>query len=170
MQVRKVATATVRASERRYRQLFENNLAGVYRTTVDGRFLDCNDAMVRMLKCDSREQVLSTHCNDFYPDPPERGSLIHRLLEHGTVANHEACYRRFDGSLIWVLENISLVEGEDGASGVLEGTIIDITERKMLEQQLTHQAFHDPLTRLPNRALGSRQCAARGGTTEQRRG
>jgi diguanylate cyclase (GGDEF)-like protein/PAS domain S-box-containing protein len=150
---RKQAEEAVRDSERRYRQLFENNLAGVYRTTLDGRFLDCNDAMVRMLKCDSREQVLATHCSDFYPDPPERGSIIHRLLEHGTVTNYEACYRRRDGSLVWVLENISLVEGEDGAPGVLEGTIIDITERKMLEQQLTHQAFHDPLTRLPNRAL-----------------
>ncbi len=149
----KQAEEAIRASERRYRQLFENNLAGVYRTTLDGRFLDCNDAMVRLLRCDSREQILASNCHDFYLDPPERGSLIHRLLEHGTITNLEVCYRRHDGSLVWVLENMSLVDGEDGGADVLEGTLIDITERKMLEQHLTHQAFHDPLTRLPNRAL-----------------
>jgi Amt family ammonium transporter len=150
---RKWAEEALRASERRYRQLFENNLAGVYRTHFDGSMIDCNDAMLRMLGCSSREEFLGRPASQFFADPAERRLMLDKLLEQGSLANLEVCYLRRDGSRMWVLENIGLVEGDDGQLNVLEGTIIDITERKVLEQQLTYQAFHDALTRLPNRAL-----------------
>jgi diguanylate cyclase (GGDEF)-like protein len=61
--------------------------------------------------------------------------------------------KRKDGSLVWVLESESLLEGPDGRLSVIEGTTIDITERKRAEEQVKHLAFHDPLTSLPNRLL-----------------
>ncbi|HEY7862367.1 MAG TPA: sensor domain-containing diguanylate cyclase, partial [Thermoanaerobaculia bacterium] len=69
------------------------------------------------------------------------------------ITNEELCLQRKDGSLVWVLENGSLVEGPDGELSVIEGTVIDISERKRAEEQVRHLAFHDALTSLPNRLL-----------------
>ena len=69
------------------------------------------------------------------------------------MSNHEMCARRCDGKPVWVLENAALVEGPDGPGTLIEGTVIDITERKRAEEQVKHLAFHDALTGLPNRLL-----------------
>ncbi len=138
-------------SELRYRNLFERNLAGVYRTTPEGTFLDCNDSFARIFGYESREEVLSHPAGDFYRSPEDRSASLHRLLERQTLTNHEQCLRRKDGGLVWVLENATLVEEPDGP--VIEGTVIDITERKRAEEQVKHLAFHDALTGLPNRLL-----------------
>jgi diguanylate cyclase (GGDEF)-like protein len=69
------------------------------------------------------------------------------LREHGQVTNMELRLRRRDGSTVWVLENVTL--GDD----VMEGTIIDITDRKRAQDQVEYQAYHDALTGLPNRLL-----------------
>ncbi len=138
-------------SELRYRNLFERNLAGVYRTTPDGKFLDCNDSFARIFGYESREEVLRHGALDFYRSPEDRDASIRRLLERQTLSNYEQCLRRKDGSLVWILENGALIDGPDG--GVIEGTIIDITERKRAEEQVKHLAFHDTMTGLPNRLL-----------------
>src|SRR6266498_4273990 len=65
----------------------------------------------------------------------------------------DVCSSDLDGTPMWVLENATLVEGPDGDRSVIEGTIIDITERKRAEEQVKHLAFHDALTGLPNRLL-----------------
>jgi diguanylate cyclase (GGDEF)-like protein/PAS domain S-box-containing protein len=150
---RKWAEEALQASERRYRQLFEHNLANVYRISWDGIILDCNDALVKMLGCSSKEDLVGKPTLPFFTDPLERQALLDKLSGQGKITNLELCYVRRDGQRIWTLENIALVDGDDTQVPILEGTIIDITERKMLEQQLTHQAFHDALTLLPNRAL-----------------
>ncbi|MEO8287927.1 MAG: PAS domain S-box protein [Chloroflexota bacterium] len=150
---RKRSEEALRNSESRYRHLFEHNLAGVYRTTFDGAILDCNEALVKMLGYSSRDELLEMAPADFFAEPSQRHALLSRLLENGSLTNIEICYLRKDGSALWVLENIGLVESAEQGVTLLEGTVIDITERKLLEQELTYQAFHDGLTGLPNRAL-----------------
>jgi len=142
-----------KANEARYRLLFERNLAGVYRTTPDGRILDCNDACARVFGYESREELIEAQASAFYFDPAERERLVARLREQNTISNHELRLRRHDGSEVWVLENINLLHGRTPEEDVLEGTIIDITDRRHAQEQIEYQAYHDSLTGLPNRLL-----------------
>ncbi|HET8648114.1 MAG TPA: diguanylate cyclase, partial [Vicinamibacteria bacterium] len=148
---RRRAEQALRASEARYRLLFERNLAGVFRSTLDGRVLDCNDACARMLGYDSRPDLLAQGAMAAYFEPAQRQAMIERLRQHGSLSNLETCLRRKDGSPMWVLENVTLL-ADDGQEPTLEGTLIDITDRKRAEQQIVYQATHDALTGLPNRA------------------
>jgi diguanylate cyclase (GGDEF)-like protein/PAS domain S-box-containing protein len=150
--VLKGADSALRASERRYRLLFERNLAGLYRTTVDGRILDCNSAFARILGYPSREDVLKVSALDLYSDPGDRESFLARLAQQRVLVNFEISLRRLDGSPVWVLANESLMD-EPGGLSVMDGSLIDITDRKRAEQQSWHQANHDALTDLPNRVL-----------------
>ena len=143
----------LRLSEKRYRTLFERNLAGVYRSTLEGRILDCNESFARIFGYASREEVLQQAAWDFYLKPEDRQAALAKLLERQSLTNYELCLKRKDGSHVWVLESENLLEGPDGRLSVIEGTTIDITERKRAEEQVKHLAFHDPLTNLPNRLL-----------------
>ena len=145
----------LRLSEKRYRTLFERNLAGVYRSTLEGRILDCNESFARIFGYASREEVLQQAAWDFYVKPEDRQAAVAKLLERQSLTNYELCLKRKDGSLVWVLESENLIEGPDGRLSIIEGTTIDITERKRAEEQVKHLAFHDPLTNLPNRLLFS---------------
>ncbi len=140
-------------SERRYRALFERNLAGVYRSTMEGRILDCNEAFARIFGYGSREEVLRQAAWDLYVRPDDRKAALAKLVERQNLTNYELCLKRKDGSTVWVLQNENLSEGPDGLLSVIEGTVIDISERKRAEEQVKHLAFHDPLTNLPNRLL-----------------
>ena len=137
-----------KANEQRYRLLFERNLAGVYRNDATGRVLDCNDACARILGYASRDELLSASAHEFYFDLGERQRVLQILREQKQISNLEQRMRRADGTTVWVLENVSLLEGD-----ILEGTLIDITDRKRSQEQMEYQAYHDALTGLPNRLL-----------------
>jgi PAS domain S-box-containing protein len=124
------------SSESRYRLLFERSLAGVYRCTIDGRLLDVNDACFRIFGYASREEHLAHHASDVWFEPAGRAAFVARLVELNTFANSESCYRRKDGSSVWVIESVTLLEGQDGRPSVIEGTLIDITTRKLAEQEM----------------------------------
>lgn len=127
------AEKAVRASEGRYRLLFERNLAGVIRTTAEGVVLDCNESFAEILGYQSPDEILRDHrVQDFYYDAAERDRLMALLWERHTLLDHEIRFRRKDDSPVWVLANFSLVAGEDGAS-IVHGTVIDITNRKIAE-------------------------------------
>lgn len=149
---RKRAEDALRSSEQRYRLLFERNLAGVYRATLDGRLLDCNDALAHILGYESREELLRLSLWELSHSPQERAAALDRLRQRGALSNLELRLRRKDGGGAWVLENQNLL-ADDGGEALVEATLIDITERKEFEQRIEHQAFHDPLTGLPNRSF-----------------
>jgi diguanylate cyclase (GGDEF)-like protein/PAS domain S-box-containing protein len=141
------------ANAERFRLLFERNLAGVFRGTKDGQLVECNDALARMFGFDSREDLMADPPASRYTNPDERERLIHLLELQGAVTNIELSMTRRDGSVLWVLENVSLLKGQGGEPDMIEGTIIDITDRKTAQEKIEYQAYHDPLTDLPNRLL-----------------
>jgi two-component system sensor histidine kinase/response regulator len=126
---RKRSERDLRTSERRYRQLFEHNLAGVVRTRLDGRVLDCNPALVSMLGYAPDE---IPNAAEVYYFETDRARIVERLKAEKSVTNEEIKFRRKDGSGLWVLANLALVEDESGS--VLEATLIDITNRKRYEE------------------------------------
>jgi len=146
---RRRAEERLRESEERYRHLFERNLAGVYRSTIEGRILDGNDAIARMFGYRDREELLAHgNAHSLYNSEEDRNRLMAQLRENGSLSNVEVHMRRRDGTPVWVIESATLLE-----NGVLEGTIVDITDRKTAQEQMEYQAYHDALTGLPNRLL-----------------
>jgi two-component system, cell cycle sensor histidine kinase and response regulator CckA len=133
---RKAAEEALRASEERYRLLFERNLAGVFRSTLEGQLLDCNDAFARIYGYASRREILARPASDLYSAAELRNQLMERIRLEGELINYEEQGRRKDGGSVWVLGNYTLVPHAKGDEGILEGTIVDITERRSLEEQL----------------------------------
>ncbi|MGH9403810.1 MAG: PAS domain-containing protein [Terriglobia bacterium] len=136
---RKNMEDAARASETRYRVLFERSLAGVYRSGLDGRVLDCNDTFMRAFGYESREELISMPVSTLYGSESGREPFLAALLDRKVLTNYENCLRRKDGSVFWVLENASLAEGHNGDPPVIEGTFIDITEIKKAGVEL-HRA------------------------------
>jgi diguanylate cyclase (GGDEF)-like protein/PAS domain S-box-containing protein len=131
---RKRVEKALRVSERQHRLLFERNLAGVYRNSLDGRILDCNDALARFLGYQDREELIGTSADDLYFEKGEREGFLARLHKYGHFSSVEICLKRKDGTPVWLLESVSLVH--DGEREILEGTVIDISGRKLTENAL----------------------------------
>lgn len=112
------------ASEARYRLLFDRNVAGVFRSTLDGRILDCNDALVAALGYDSREELLSHAAWDLYHDHSTREELIRLMRENGVLLNVRVPMKRKDGSSLLGIFSASLVPGERNEMHLL-GTVVE---------------------------------------------
>ena len=119
-----------RESEERYRLLFERNQAGVFRCTTTGKILDGNDALARILGHASRQEMLVHGTTEAQWGGADAAPFLTRLKEHKVISNWEGRLQRGDGSPVWVLASGTLLEG-----GIIEGTVIDITERKQAEAE-----------------------------------
>jgi len=131
------AERALRASEQRYRGLFDNVVEGVYQVTLEGELIAANPALVEMLGYDSFEALKSIGSTGaLYVNPGQRQDLVSRLKREGELVEAEYDLRRRDGSIITVSENARAIR--DGAGQVVgfEGTISDVTERKRAELRL----------------------------------
>ncbi len=133
---RRRAEDALRDSEERYRKLFESNLAGVYLTKLDGTILDFNDAMMRMLGYDTREEVFQHKSTDFYADPEFRKELIYLLHRDGIVPGKEARLQRKDGTLLYTIGAGTLLINERTGERYIQGVAVDITDRRRAEEAL----------------------------------
>jgi len=153
---RKVIGDALRKAEKKYRAIFENAVEGIYQSSLSGRFQDTNPALARILGYKSPEDLMSSVYDigtQIYVDPERRKEFLRLTEERGEIKNFVSKVRKRDGRIIWIAENARKVVDEKGAVVCFEGSIEDITMRKKAEDQLKRQAFHDPLTGLPNRAL-----------------
>ncbi|HEX7063052.1 MAG TPA: EAL domain-containing protein [Woeseiaceae bacterium] len=124
-------------SEARYRGLFENVVDGVYITSREGDIIAVNPALVHMLGYESAEDLAKMgRTTMLYVNPIDRERVFARLEAQGYVRNFEYRLRRKDGAEIVVLENSRAIYDDNGNIVAHEGTITDITERKMAETRV----------------------------------
>src|SRR6056297_810443 len=134
---RKRDERALRNSEQRYRGLFEKVLDGVYQVSVDGHFIACNPSLVQMLGYDSEAELMGLPSTaELYAEPEERATFVEALNREGNLRNAELKLLRKDGSQIVVLENARVLYDENGTVIGHEGTLSDITERKLAELEV----------------------------------
>ncbi len=127
----------LRSSETRYRGLFENVVDGVYIASREGDIIAANPALVEMLGFDDVEDLKAAgQTTVLYVNPIDRERVFARLEAEGVVKNFEYRLRRKDGSTIVVLENSRAICDENDNIVAHEGTITDITERKLAETRI----------------------------------
>ena len=122
--------------ESRYRLLFEQNVAGYYRTTPEGRVLECNGTFARMLGYASREEVLSCQEQEFYFSAEDRNLFLENPQGQGRLMDSEVRLRRKDGTPIWVVENVAATRGEQANVEFIERMMVDISAHKRADDVL----------------------------------
>lgn len=124
-------------AEEMYRNLFENVQEGVFISTPSGRFIDFNDAFMRMVGYESRDELMQADiAATFYVNPADRERLKKLLREHGSVKDFEFQMRRKDGGQVTVCESSFATRDETGAVVAYQGFLLDVTERKRAEQEI----------------------------------
>ncbi|WP_049822856.1 sensor domain-containing protein [Arthrobacter sp. H41] len=139
----------------RFRSAFDDAPIGMAVTSPCGRFLQVNRALSALLGRDETE-LLSISVQDItHPDDADLAERQRQSLLQGLADRHrhETRFLHADGAVVGILHSSSVVPGADGTPALLIDHIEDITERQAFEATLQHQALHDVLTGLPNRAL-----------------
>ena len=130
----KQAEEGLRASEEKYRSLIDRAAFGIYRSTDDGRILEANPSLVRMLGYDSADELMTRNMSDIYQSAAERTALIeeHRGQSGGTM---EMRWKKKNGDSILVRLTARTIAGVDGRESY-ETIAEDVTEKRALEDQL----------------------------------
>ncbi len=133
---RERAEAALREAEQRYRGLFENAVAGIFRTTLDGRVVMANLTLARLYGYASAAEMMAAieDMSRCYVQPGRREEFIRLIGEHGTVHGFESQVYRRDGSAIWISEEARAVRDAGHQLVGFEGTVVDITARKQAEE------------------------------------
>ncbi|HEX4426366.1 MAG TPA: PAS domain S-box protein [Terriglobales bacterium] len=129
-----------REAERRYRELFDNVQEGLFFSTPDGRFIEVNDALVRMLGYSSREELLTADLRtQLYFSEDRRREIVAEIEKHGVLRNHEEALRRKDGSVVHVLINSFAVRDPQGRITQYRGLMLDISGLKAYQTELQRE-------------------------------
>ncbi len=128
----------LRQTEEKYRNIYENAMEGIFQIDSDGRFISANPALARIHGYDSPEDLMA-HLKDIrsaYVNLDDHTRLVRLLFKQGVVQNSVAQMYRRDGTLQWISVNVRLVRDAGGKPLYYEGTMMDITERKIAEEGL----------------------------------
>jgi PAS domain S-box-containing protein len=139
----------LRRSEARYRSLVQSSVYGIYRSSLEGRFLDVNPALIAMLGYVSAEEVLLLDPeNDVFAHSEEHDRLIEEFRRAGRLDGIEVKWKRKDGSAITVRISGRAVSSADEPADVLEAIAEDVTERRVLEDQFRQAQKMEAVGRL----------------------
>ena len=129
----------LRQAEQKYRSIFENAVEGIFQTTPEGHFLSVNPALARIYGYATPEELTSNLTNirqQAYVNPQRRDKFMQVMAECGEVSGFESEVYRVDGSVIWISESARAVCDADGELLYYEGSVEDISDRKVFESAL----------------------------------
>jgi diguanylate cyclase (GGDEF)-like protein/PAS domain S-box-containing protein len=151
----KRAEDELRKSEQRLRLTFEQSPIGKAITTPSGQFVQMNRAFCQFLGYSVEELRGMTMSEVTHPDDLMTDYLMLQRLLDAEISDfqHEKRYRHRSGTLVYAISQVALIRDRMGKPLHIVNQVIDITERKHMEEQILHDALHDTLTELPNRVL-----------------
>jgi len=132
------------AAERRYRDIVENALEGIFQTSPEGGFRTANPALLEIYGDRSLSDLIRrvrSVSGDLYVDPIRRSDFIRTIAEKGSIRDFRVQIRRADGEIIWVSESAREVKDDAGRLQYYEGTVIDITDRINAERLQRERDF-----------------------------
>ncbi|MEW6495174.1 MAG: transporter substrate-binding protein, partial [Cyanobacteriota bacterium] len=139
---RKQVEQARRQAEKRYRSIFENTVEGLFQIAPDGRILNANPGLARIYGYDSPEELIAdfTHLNQQrYLDQGRWAEFLALMQTQEQVLDFESQVYRKDGKVVWISENAHIVRDVKGELLYYEGSVVDITKRKVWEEALRYQ-------------------------------
>jgi len=138
-----------RRSEARYRSLVQSSVYGIYRSSLEGKFLDVNPALIAMLGYTSPEEVLGLDPRtQVFAQAEEHTRLFEEFRRTGRLDGMEVRWNRKDGSAITVRISGRAVSSADEPADVLEAIAEDVTDRRLLEDQFRQAQKMEAVGRL----------------------
>jgi len=131
--------AALKASEEKYRNIFENAVEGIFQIGINGEILSANPSFSHLFGYKSPQEIMRAVKDiryEIYADESQRNELRRLLDKQGFVRNFEVICRRKDGQRIWISVNIRAVKDNNNKFLFYEGTLVDITKRKMIQDDL----------------------------------
>jgi diguanylate cyclase (GGDEF)-like protein/PAS domain S-box-containing protein len=138
--------------ERRFRVLLQHLPVGVYRTTPGGDIIEANQALIGMLGGRRLADLQRLNVKELYVRKKSRQEHLQRLTAT-PIAFSEFELRTLDGRTIWVRDHPRAIHDAKGRVAYIDGILVDITRRRLLEETIRQMAYQDSLTGLPNRSL-----------------
>ncbi len=130
----------LKESEQQYRNIFENSPFGIYRTTIDGRVLIANPALLNLLGYTSIDEMKNKDIGRYiYSDQNQRTAFINELLNSDDYVILDSIFRKKDGTPVYVRQKAKAVRDENGQVQYIEGTVENISERKEQEDYIRYQ-------------------------------
>ena len=127
------------AAEEKYRSIFEKAINGIFQITPSGQYLSANPALAEIYGYNSAAELMASLSNikqRLHVDPSRREEFVKIISDLGSIADFESQVYRRDGSIIWISENARAIYNENGNILYYEGTVEDITEYKLAQQEI----------------------------------
>ena len=137
-----------------YHGIFDHLVEGIFRTTPDGHYLLANVALAHIYGYHSPMEMMASIKDigkRLYVEPGRREEFVRLMREHDTLKGFESLIHRKDGIVIWISENCRAVRDAQGKLLYYEGTVVDITKRRQMEQELrnSESLYHSLVETMP---------------------
>jgi len=141
-----------------YKSFFEHLEEGIFQTTPDGQYIAANPKLASIYGYDSANQLIDDLHNiseQLYVRPGRRNEFVRSMQETDVITNFESQIRRRDGKEIWISENVRAVRNDKGEVAFYEGTVVDITGKRSMEDALRESEllYHSLVESIPQNIL-----------------
>ena len=136
---RKQTEEALRMAEEKYHSIVENAVEGIFQVSLSGQYLSANSALARIYGYDSPADLINSVqdiSQQLYVNPNHYQEFTAAIEADNQVKDFESLVYRKDGSTIWISESTRAVRERDGKLLYYEGTVSEITERKLIQEAL----------------------------------